>query len=490
MIDLENLADLDIEEKFNILQELIKLDYAKAEVDPAHYLKAAWPILEPKAEFKPNWHIDCIAEHLQAVYLGQIKRIIFNQPPRYLKSIQITISWPTWVWIKDPSFRFMCVSYSDSLSVKHSVDRRRLIQSPWYQAAWGKRYQLSCDENQKHEFSNNHRGHMIATSMQGTATGKGANCLIIDDPHNPKRAESKRQREADIEAFDLTFTSRLDNKKEDRIVIVMQRLHDRDLTGHVLAKESDYYHLKLPAEAPKRTVIRFPISGKEYVREAGDILHPDREGKAELEARKIDLGGYGYAGQYDQNPQPRKGGILKRDYWRYYDNAPEKFDEIIQSWDMSFKDLESSDFVVGQVWGRIGADKYLLDMIRAQMGLVASCQAVKTLTLRRPLARKKLIENKANGPGVVDVLKREISGLVLKEPRGTKEERAAMIEPQLQAGNVYLPNPEKHPWVKILIDEAAAFPRGAHDDTVDAMTQALIELDQKGFEKFKALTRL
>jgi predicted phage terminase large subunit-like protein len=474
-------------QKRRMLKDLILLDYGKAQADFAHYFKAAWPILEPKNQLLPNWHLDLIAEYLTATFKHGMKRLIINMPPRYSKSILATVTFPTWLWIHNPELRFIFSSYSDKLSIKHSVDRRYLMDSPWFQYAWGKNFEITGVPDIKTEFINNHRGHMIATSMLGSVTGKGGDYVIIDDPHNPKMAESEKLRTSTIAAFDQTFVTRLDDKKNGRIVVIMQRLHEKDLTGHLIAKQAGYEHLCLPAEAPRKTIVNFPISKRVIEREAGALLHPEREGPEELKAQKIALGSYAYAGQYDQSPAPRVGGILKRKYWRKYLTPPTKFDEIIQTWDMAFKDLETSDYVVGLVLGRIGADKYLLDMVRDKMGLTASCNAVTALSKRWPLARKKLIEDKANGPAVKDVLRDKISGIVMIVPQGSKSERAAAVEPQCEAGNVWFPDETICPWIDTVIDECAVFPKGDHDDIVDALTQGLIYLESNNTKGTLAL---
>lgn len=465
------------------------LDYAKAERNLAHFFKAAWPILEPDVPLLSNWHHDLLAEYLTATLTGDIKRLIINMPPRYGKSLFTTVQFPVWSWIKNPNLKYIFASYAQNLSTKHSLDRRNIIQSFWFQSAWGKSFKLQDDENQKMEFANDKRGSMIATSMQGSVTGKGADFVIVDDPHNPMQAESDTQRESVIQAFDSMFTTRLNSQKTGRIIVIMQRLHDKDLSGHLLGQKK-WTHVCLPAESPKYHRLVMPISKRQVVRGFGQLLHPEREGKDELAAQKKALGSYSYSGQYDQNPTPRVGGILKRTYWKYWQTLPERFDEMIQSWDLTFKDLETSDYVVGTVWGRVGANKYLLDMVREQMGLTASCKAILAQSQKWPKARKILIEDKANGPAVIEVLKSKISGIIPVNPVGSKMERAAAIEPQCEAGNVFFPDPLKFPWVQDVIEECAKFPRGEHDDIVDSVTQALIRLDERSRKNMKSLSIL
>ncbi len=408
---------------------------------------------------------------------GEITRLLINIPPRYMKSIAVSVMWPTWEWIRRPQTRWLFSSYSSSLSTDHSLARRMVIQSPWYQEHWGERYQLAGDQNLKTQFANTARGVMIATSVGGSATGKGGDRVVVDDPHNPEEAQSDLQREAGVRFFKQTLSTRLNDKRKGAIVVIMQRLHEEDVSAVCI--EQGYTHLCLPAEAPTRQVITTP-AGRVYEREPGGLLWPEREGPTEIAAAKVALGSYGYAGQYQQEPAPAEGGILKRAWWRYYRQAPSAFDEVILSWDMAFKDEEAArggkppDFVVGQVWGRVAADKYLLDQVRDRMDFTATCAALKAQVVKWPRARAKLVEDKANGPAVIAALRKTVPGLIPVEPQGSKTARAYAVSPDIEAGNVYLP--EDAPWVGDFVEECAKFPNGANDDQVDAMTQALIRL--------------
>jgi len=471
---------------------------ARAESSLATFFRRAWPVLEPGKAYLHNWHIDAIAEYLEAVSAGQILRLIINVPPRTGKSTMVTIEWPAWVWLRRPAARWLFASYSQSLSEMHSVARRTLLQSDWYQAAWADRFRLADDENLKREYRNDHRGAMVATSIGGTVTGKGGDVIVVDDPHNPKTAESDVERATTIRDFDLTFSTRLDDPATGAIVLVMQRLHEEDLTAHCLAQ--GYTHLNLPAEAEARTVITFPRSARQVVRAPGDLLWPGRLSAEVLAGLKVALGSYGYAGQMQQRPAPAEGGKLKRTWWRFWHYPghplpdvlvplgdggvhrcpvvplPDAFDQTLQSWDMAFKAAEDTDYVVGQIWSQLGADCFLRDQVRDRWDLPATLTAVRSLTTAWPSARTKLVEDKANGPAVISTLRREIGGLVAVEPEGGKIVRVAAVSPYIEAGNVYLPHPLIAPWVDGFLNECAAFPNGAHDDQVDPMTQALVRL--------------
>jgi predicted phage terminase large subunit-like protein len=454
------------------------------------YVRQAWCILEPGMPFLPNWHIEYVVEHLEAVTAGQITRLLINLPPRYMKSLLASVLWPTWEWIQAPHRRWIFTSYAESLSSKHSVDRRTIIQSPWYQRLWGDQVRLASDQNVKNEFLNTRRGHMIATSIAGSTTGKGGNRIVVDDPHNPTQAESDAQREAELAYFSRTLSTRLDNKKDDAIVVVMQRLHERDLAA--LCLDLGFTHVCLPAEAEIPTRLVFPRSLRVHNFFTGDVLWPAREGPAVLANQKVLLGSAGYAGQYQQRPAPAGGAIFHRDWFRFYDELPSGL-EIAQSWDMAFKDNKGNDYVVGLVAGRCDADIYVIDRVKGQWAFSESCRQVEALSRRYPDTRTILIEEAANGPAIIDALTHRIPGIVAISPEGGKLARAQAAQPRVEAGNIYLPNPRPHgslipqrAWVEDFLYQLTLFPQGAHDDDVDAFTQLLVRWQRPAMREFVA----
>ena len=452
----------------------------RAERSLAEFIRQAWPVIEPGTTYVDNYHIELIAEHLQAVNDGEILRLIINLPPRHMKSIETTVCYPAWTWTKSPEKRFIKVSYSDSLSRKHNVLTREIIRSPWYQRNWGETFQLKYDVNRQNEFENNHQGVMRSTSVGGALTGEGADIIIIDDPQNPLMANSETERQNSIDFFKMTLQTRLNDPKTGAFIIIMQRLHEADLTGYILSEDLGYTHLCLPAEAPERTIITFPKSGKVIVREEGDILNPQRFDKTVLDGLKKSMGSLQYAGQFQQVPAPAEGVIFKREWLHnfYSDGAcPDTHD--IQSWDMAFTKSEGSAKVAGIIMGRKGADIYIKDLVNDKMSFVESVAAVRTLTGKWPKARAKVVENKANGPAIVDLLKKEIPGMVEFNPRGSKEERAISVTPYFEAGNIHLPDPKTHPWVDDLIRDLLMFPKGTFKDTTDAMVQGILYLMDK-----------
>ena len=438
------------------------------------FVRQEWPVVEPATEFVSGWHLDAICEHLEAVTRGQIHRLLISVPPRHMKSLAVSVFWPCWEWITHPERRWLFCSYAAGLAIRDSVKCRRMVESPWYRRRWGDRFGLNSDQNEKSRFENDKAGYRIAIGVGGAATGEGGDRVIVDDPHNVREAESEIVRQSVLDWWDQVMSTRLNDPKRGAMVIVMQRVHENDLAGHVL-QQGGYEELKLPAEYEGSQQVT-SIGWRDPRTEPGELLWPERFGQEEVEALKRTMGSYAAAGQLQQRPAPAAGGILKRHWWKFYREAPRPCSEVIQSWDCAFKDTRTSDFVVGQVWGRHGADKYLLDQVRGRMDCPATIQAVKRLSEKWPQAQAKLVEDKANGPAVIATLKHEIVGLIAVNPEGGKEVRAHAVSPQIEAGNVYLPDPTIAPWIGGFIDECAAFPNGAYDDQVDAMSQALVRL--------------
>jgi predicted phage terminase large subunit-like protein len=383
--------------------------------------------------------------------------------------------WPTWEWIRAPHRRWIFASYAETLSSKHSLDRRTLIQSSWYRQRFGDRVRLADDQNVKHEFHNTRRGHMIATSIGGSITGKGGNRIVVDDPHNPLQVESDLQRESALEYFDLTLSTRLDNKNDDAIVVVMQRLHECDLSARCI--ELGYKHVCLPAEAEGPSRLTFPLSGRVFERAEGNVLWSARENADVLTSQKTLLGSAAYAGQYQQRPAPAGGLLFKQEWFRFYDELP-PVDTWVQSWDMTYKDTASSDFVVGLQAGFKGADIYLIDRVKGRWAFADTCRQVEALTRRHSRTSTILIEDAANGPAIINALGRQVRGIIPVTPQGGKYARAQAAQPVAEAGNVWLPNPRpqgrlipEREWVDDFIHQCCVFPTGAHDDDVDAFTQ-------------------
>lgn len=457
----------------------IRLDHRdSAAVRYPVFFKHAWRILEPETKLLWNWHHSLISEYLVAARMGQVTRLIINIAPRTTKSLMTAVCFPAWVWATEPHARFLFGSYADALATKHSVLRRRLIESPWYRWAYPQ-VKLLDDTNMKTEYSNTATGFMKSAGIKGAVTGEGGDYIIIDDPHNPKGAESVAERSTILQNFDLAWSTRLNDKKTGRIIIIMQRLHENDLTGHLLARNLGYEHVKVPTIAEGNTRVVLPRSNRVIERQDGDLLHPERDGADEIEKAKLELGSYGFAGQHQQAPVPREGAMIKASWLRYYSAEPARFDQLLASWDLSFKGTERSDFVVGTLWGRYQALYYLLDLTRGRWGFPDTLAAFRAFAGKHAHRGviKHVVEARANGQALIDSLKREIPGIVPYEPKAAKEERLAIVAPLFEAGNILLPS--NVPWLNDYVAELTIFPMGANDDQVDSTAQGLLKLSER-----------
>ena len=284
--------------------------------DLSAFIHKSFNTINPSVKYSHNWHIDLIAEYLKEVYNGNIKRLIINIPPRSLKSVCISVAFPAWILGKNPSSRIIVASYSEILSLKHSTDCRIIINSQWFKKLFPD-FQLNQSQNEKHKFATTQNGYRFATSIGGSLTGEGGDILIVDDPHNPQQIMSDKYRLKTIEWFSNTFVSRLNDKKNGVIIIVMQRLHQKDLLGYLLSKsENNCTVLAIPSIAEKDEY--YSIGNFEKFRKKGEILHPSREGIREIERIKKDMGSYVFSAQYQQKPIVKEGNMIKFQWIKRY----------------------------------------------------------------------------------------------------------------------------------------------------------------------------
>lgn len=387
-----------------------------------------------------------------------------------MKSLCVSVFWPVWEWITRPSTRWLFASYAEKLSIRDSIKCRRIIESAWYRARWGDAFRLVGDQNAKDRFENDKTGYRIATSVGGTATGEGGDILVADDPNKLEEIHSEAARLSVNRWLDEIWPMRRNDPTTSRMVIVQQRGHERDATGHLLAKDAGWELLKIPMEYKGKKLVT-SLGGYDPREKEGDLMWPERVNPETLIEMKKDLGRFGVAGQLQQEPEPEGGRIFMREHWKYYKALPAKFDGIALSWDATFKGLSDSDFVAGQAWGWVGAMLYLIDRVKDRLSFTATLQAIINMRAKWPTAQAVLVEDKANGPAVIDVLKKKIPGMIAVEPEGGKLSRAYAAQPQQEAGNIWIPDPSIAPWVGDFVGECAAFPGAPNDDEVDAMTQ-------------------
>lgn len=438
------------------------------------FVKQSWHVVEPSVPFIASWHIEEICHHLEAVTLGEIRKLLINIPPRHSKSTIVSVMWPMWEWLHNPAHKYLCASYSGNLSTRDNLKARRLVQSPWYQKRWGHLFQLSGDQNAKQRFENNKTGYRLATSVGGTATGEGGSRLLLDDPHSAQDAQSDTIRETALEWFDTVWSTRLNDPKRDAMVTIMQRLHHKDTSGHILEDIGGWEHLVIPAEwdGVRRITSLGPYDPRTV---EGELICPERFGKKEIAELKRSLGSYGTAGQLQQMPVPQEGAIFALRWFNdRYDTPPDrsKFTRVVQSWDTAKKDDELNDFSVCTTWGETANGFYLLDVMRARLIFPDLLRTAKAM-YDKWIPSAVLIEDAASGTSLIQQLRRDTIMPVI--PIGTrglsKEVRAAAVSPMVEAGRVILP--QRAEWLIDFEQELGLFPVGEHDDQVDSFTQFL-----------------
>lgn len=466
------------------LPTLIELDREIARRSLADFCQMAWHVLEPSTPIKWGWALDAMCEHLEAVHTGEIKRLLMNVPPGMMKSLLTGVFFPAWEWgpCASASLRYLTTAHKEPLAVRDNMKCRRLIQSEWFQERWP--LQLTGDQNAKTKFENVATGFRESMSFK-SLTGSRGDRVIIDDPLSVDDAFSQPALEAAGKTFLEAVPSRVNNENS-AIIVIMQRLHEKDVSGIILERDLGYTHLMLPMrfEPARRCVTSIGFSDPR--KNDGELLFPERFSELQVKELESTMGSYATAGQLQQRPVPDGGGLFKNEWFKYWspETLPAKFDAMVMSWDMAFKETAISDFVVGQIWGRKGGNFYLLDQVRDRLDFVKTKRAFVDLSEKWPNVLRKLVEDKANGPAIISSLKDDISGIVPVTPKESKEARAASVTPLFEAGNVYFPPPDLYPWVKKdLIPEFLSFPAGAHDDAVDSCTQALNDLHKNRVKK-------
>src|SRR5690349_22195267 len=440
--------------------------------DLGFFAQRCFSELNPQAPFAPNWHLEIIAAKLTEVRQGKIRRLIINLPPRHLKSLMASIAFPAWYLGLDPSVQILCVSYAQDLADKLARDCRSIMMSPWYRRIFPTR--LAAHRQAVQEFITTRQGYRLATSTGGVLTGRGADIIAIDDPLKPEEALSKTLRQACNEWFVHTLYSRLNDKRTGAIVIIMQRLHEDDLVGHVLAQEP-WEVLSFPAiaEADEVHQIETIWGPRCFTRRRDEALHPDREPLETLEHIRRTIGEYNFAGQYQQSPAPLGGGLVKADWFKRYreNELPERFDRIVQSWDTANKATELSDFSVCTTWGVKGKDLFLLGVFRRRLEYPALNRAVRDQQGQFN-ANVVLIEDKASGTQLIqDLIADGCHGVTRYQPTGDKTMRMHAQTAVIENGFVHIP--ETAPWLAEYLHELAVFPNGKHDDQADSTAQFL-----------------
>jgi predicted phage terminase large subunit-like protein len=443
------------------------------------FVKEAWHVLEPEAEYVHNWHIEAICQHLEAVTDGRINRLLINVPPGSMKSLLVSVLWPAWEWgpCGRKSLRYLATSFNEGPVKRDTRKCRDLISSDWYKQLWP---EVKLTRSAEMSFANDSTGNREGVPFSSLTSQRGDR-LIIDDPHSTEGAESEAERLNTTRKFREGAVNRLNDQKRSAIVVIMQRLHDQDISGVILSLGMGYVHLMIPMEFDPARACSTEIGWSDPRTEDRQLLDPKRFSRKAVEDLKRDMGTYAYSGQYDQNPTPRSGGMFQRGDFEIIPLSQLRAGGItVRAWDFAAsipKPGKQPDWTVGLKMRKIGGTYYIIDVVRGRWSagqvedkLVSVAEHdTKAVRIRKPedpaAAGKSDAMTKTKLLGGYDV--------VTKKNTGDKTTRARPASAQAEAGNIKL---IEAPWNQAFIDEVCSFPSGSHDDQVDALSDALDEL--------------
>lgn len=443
----------------------------------AHFARRAWKVLEPSSPLKWGWALDAICLHLEAVTDGQITRLLMNVPPGSMKSLLTGVIWPAWEWGPRgmPEMRFIGTAHEETLAIRDSRKCRDLIKSEWFQELWP--LEIARDLDGKREFGNERKGVRQARSFT-SMTGVRGDRVILDDPISADSANSASKLEAARIAFTETLPTRV-NSDKSAIVVIMQRLHEKDVSGVILSMGLPYVHLFIPMRFDATNRCTTSIGWTDPRQVDGELMFPERFGEEQVAELEKTLGSYGSAGQLQQRPAPRGGGILKEEWFKYYTEKPRLEFRTIHA-DTAQKTGQDNDYSVFQCWGRsLTGQAVLLDQIRGKWEapeLLVQARAfwLKQIGADASTLRCMKVEDKVSGTGLIQTLRREGVPVLPVQRNNDKVSRANDSAPFIESGNVFLP--QDAPWLSDFLAEASSFPGGAHDDQLDPMFDAIKDI--------------
>ena len=497
--------------------QLAELDRADCEDSLYTFLRNAWKYIDPSG-WRDGWPIEAVAEHLQAVVDGDIKRLIINIPPRMGKSSITSVALPAWTWAQSqrgptsgPGVQFLHASYANQLSLRDSVKCRRLIESPWYQKLWGHRFKLNSDQNTKSRFSNDQGGERLITSIGAAVTGEGGSIIVVDDPNAANEAFSEATILSTIDWWDGTMSTRLNDAKTGAYIVIQQRLAEDDLTGHILSKDvGEWTHLCLPMKFERDRAKTTVIGWADPRTEEGELLWPERFGEAEVVTLERQLGPFAAAGQLQQRPEPAGGGVIKREWWQLWEEQSfPPMDYIIASLDTAYTTKTINDASALTVWGVFTSDTKAISMrtmdsdgrpmyinrdyseaaprvmlMHAWQDRLELHELVEKVgkTAKSLKIDKLIIENKASGISVAQEIRRlygnESFAVQLHDPKSQdKLSRLYSVQHLFAEGMIYAPD---RAWADMVMTQVGQFPKGKHDDLVDTVSMAMRHLREMG----------
>jgi len=453
------------------------------------FVQKVFTEVSPNSTYLDNWHIDVICSEVIKTMNNEQNRLIINIPPRYMKSIICTVALPAFILGHNPKASIIAVSYSDDLSTDLANKCKRIIESSWYQEIFPA---TKLSKKSTTDFETTKGGGRYSTSVNGTLTGRGADYIIIDDPIKPQDAISDTMREKTNDWYGNTLYSRLNDKKNGKIIVIMQRLHEEDLTGYLLDTDSSFKLIKIQAiaEQDEEWSIKNIFSNGEKIitRKKGEPLHPEREGLEKLLQAKDYMGSYNFAGQYQQNPAPREGGIIKEAWIKYYNreelfkavkNDTLRIKSVIQSWDTANKIEKCNDYSVCLTILRdFSGTNYVINVYRKKLEfpnlIKIAAQIHNDAKNQFEQGIKILVEDQASGISLIQSLRTDyhIYGVKEIKPEHDKKSRLLAVSHLIENGKCLFPDDEPTWWLDFK-QELLRFPNVKHDDQCDSLSQAL-----------------
>ena len=463
------------------IAELVALEAEICRRSLHDYVRSMWPVFEPATEFVDSWHLGAICDHEQAVFTGQIKKLLINVCPRSGKSICTSVALPTWGWTRAPETRFLFSSYSSDLSLEFATTARRVIESSWFQTRWN--VQLSGDQNNNGFYANPASGYRMATSVGGSATGKGGDLLVVDDVHNLKTIHSDIIRTEDVRWFFKVWSSRINNKKNDRQIVIMQRGHEDDLT-RALLEQGDWTVLKLPTEYEPREWTS-PIGWSDPRTVAGELLNPARIGPEENKTIKAELGPIDYSCQHSQEPMPEKGGMFERAWFEIVDHAPTDVVMRVRFWDAAGSETERSPYTAGVLMSQTRSGNFFVEDIQRDRLVSAKVDALMLQTAALDGVATDIAEEQepgSAGKAVIAAHRSLLTGYTYTGITATGDKFTRWKPLASQARPVSEDEPFGRVklvaggWNKDFLDEVVANKRAKYKDQLDAAAGALYQL--------------
>ena len=434
------------------------------------FLKKAFETVHPGNKLDDNWHIELLCWMMTQSNARKFRRLILCLCPRSLKSFIVSVAFPAWYLGNDPTKGIICISYSDDLATKFSRDFHLIVRARWYRKAFPNT-RFDKTKFTEREAATTKNGFRLATSVGGTLTGRGGDFIIIDDPIKAEDAMSEAERNRANNWFTSTVLSRFDNPNEGVLVIVSQRTHVDDLVGYVTERD-DWVNVFVPAIATRREKIQIG-DDKWITRERGEPMQPSRMDLESLKRQRRSMGSFHFEAQYQQNPMPAEGNLIKKAWFRTYSASVDQrdFDAIVQSWDTAASGGEQGSYSVCTTWGIREKRYYLLDVFRGRLNFPDLLTKARRHHHNRG-AGLVLIEDASSGRSLLQSLHAETDVPVKPIPVDKdKVTRVAWVTSYIERGRVYLP--DDAPWLGEFLKEILAFPNGKHDDQVDSLSQFL-----------------